>query len=219
MCPLPNNLLYNSRQHGLAASSMLIATSEQDEEDNEHKKAEQDEEDNEHKKRTRFTTEDTQPLDYELKKRTRTTRQARQTQPFLLTADAALAACLPAIPTSRIETAGDKRSAALHKHTRTTRQATQTQPFLLAASLETIPAEDWVRTWPAGRTIMLRSTSKGVKDVVDKMRLPAVVRLNRGFWNDARHGTAAEKLEIAMRQLPFMTAWAASPHSNCRIVI
>ena len=41
---------------------MLIATSEQDEEDNEHKKAEQDEEDNEHKKRTRFTTEDTQPI-------------------------------------------------------------------------------------------------------------------------------------------------------------
>jgi len=72
---------------------------------------------------------------------------------------------------------GDKRSAALNKHTHTTRQATQTQPLLLAAdapfdaALEAIPAEDWCRTWAAGRTIMLRSTSKRVKDVVDKMRL------------------------------------------------
>ena len=59
--------------------------------------------------------------------------------------------------TSRIEAAGDKRSAAQNKRTRTTRQATQTQPFQLAASLEKIPAEDWCRSWPAGRTIMLRT--------------------------------------------------------------
>jgi len=123
----------------------------------------------------------------------------RQTQGFLFAADAALPACLPAIPTSRIAAAGHN-----HKHARTTRQATQTQPCLLAASLEAIPAEDWVRTWPAGRTIMLRSTSKGVKDVVDKMRLPAVVRLARGFWNKTGN-TADQKLEIAMRQLLFMT--------------
>jgi len=114
-------------------------------------------------------------------------------------ADAALPACLPAIPTSRIAAAGHN-----HKHARTTRPATQTQQCLLAASLEAIPAEDWVRTWPAGRTIMLRSTSKGVKDVVDKMRLPAVVRLARGFWNKTGN-TADQKLEIAMRQLLFMT--------------
>ena len=123
----------------------------------------------------------------------------RQTQGFLLAADAALPACLPAIPTSRIAAAGHN-----HKHARTTRPATQTQQCLLAASLEAIPAEDWVRTWPAGRTIMLRSTSKGVKDVVDKMRLPAVVRLTRGFWNETG-STADQKLEIAMRQLLFMT--------------
>ena len=31
-------------------------------------------------------------------------------------------------------------------------------------------------------------TSKRVKEVVDKIRLPAVVRLSRSFWDDARNG-------------------------------
>ena len=43
------------------------------------------------------------------------------------------------------------------------------------AALNAVPAEDWCRTWAAGRTIMLRRTSKRVKEVVDKMWLPAVV--------------------------------------------
>jgi hypothetical protein len=54
---------------------------------------------------------------------------------------------------------------------------------------------------------MLRRTSKKVKEVVDKMRLPAVVRLRRSFWNDARNDTAAEKLQLVMRQLTLMTGW------------
>ena len=67
---------------------------------------------------------------------------------------------------------------------------------------------------------MLRRTSKRVKQVVDKMRLPAVVRLSRSFWYDAHDGTAAEQLQFAVviRQLPLMTAWAASAHSSCRAV-
>ncbi len=71
-----------------------------------------------------------------------------------------------------------KKEAAQKKRTHTTRKATQTQPLLLAAdapfaaALEAIPAEDWCRTWAAGRTIMLRRTSKRVKEVVDKMHLP-----------------------------------------------
>jgi Ran GTPase-activating protein (RanGAP) involved in mRNA processing and transport len=76
-----------------------------------------------------------------------------------------------------------------------------------AAALGAIPHDDWGRTWAAGRTIMLRRTSKRVKEVVDKMRLPAVVRLSRSFWDDARNGTDAEKLQSVMRQLPLMTAW------------
>jgi hypothetical protein len=89
-------------------------------------------------------------------------------------------------------------------------------PF--AAALEAIPAEDWCRTWAAGRTIMLRRTSKTVKEVVDKMRLPAVVRLSRRFWGGARNGTEEAKLKFVMRQLSLMTAWAASAHSSCRTV-
>ena len=78
------------------------------------------------------------------------------------------------------------------------------------AALEAVPTEDWCRTWVAGRTIMLRRTSKRVKVVVDKMRMPAIVRLSRSFSDDARNGTAAEKLHIVMRQLAVATA-------RCRI--
>ena len=113
-----------------------------------------------------------------------------------------------------------KQAAAQKKRTRTTRQSTQTQPLLLvaaapfAAALEAIPAEDWCRTWAAGRTIMLRMTSKRVKEGVDKMCLPAVVRFSSSFWADARNGTAAEKLQSVMRQLPLMTALV--PHQHTR---
>jgi hypothetical protein len=42
-----------------------------------------------------------------------------------------------------------------------------------------IPDEDWCRIWAAGWTIMLRRTSKRFQEVVDEMRLPAVVRHTR----------------------------------------
>jgi hypothetical protein len=73
-----------------------------------------------------------------------------------------------------------KQPAAQTKRTRTTSQARTTQQTLLAtdyfaAALGALPSNDWCRTWEAGRTIMLRRTSKRVKEAVDKMRLPAVV--------------------------------------------
>ncbi len=46
-----------------------------------------------------------------------------------------------------------------------------------AAALEAIPPDNWRRTWVTCRTIMLRRTSKRVKEQVDKMLLPDVVRL------------------------------------------
>jgi hypothetical protein len=103
-----------------------------------------------------------------------------------------------------------KQPSAQKKRTRTTRQPTQTQPLLLAAdafaaALGAVPAEDWCRTWAACRTIMLRRTSKRVKEAVDKMRLPAVVRLSRSFWYDARNGTNRAKLEFVLRELAAMT--------------
>jgi tetratricopeptide (TPR) repeat protein len=119
------------------------------------------------------------------------------------------------------DTAAAKDDVHAPGHTHTTRQATHTQPAFLAAddsaaflaadafaaALGVVPADDWCRTWAAGRTIMLRRTSKTVKAVVDKMRLPAVVRLSRSFWGDARNGTAAEKLHFVFRQLTLMSAW------------
>ena len=53
---------------------------------------------------------------------------------------------------------------------------------------------------------MLRRTSKKVKKVVEKLLLPAVVRLSRDFWNDCRNGTREDKLKFVLRQLAAMTA-------------
>jgi hypothetical protein len=83
-----------------------------------------------------------------------------------------------------------------------------------AAALGAVPAEDWCRTWAAGRTIMLRRTSKRVEEVVDKMRLPAVVRLSRSFWDDTRNGWKGPKLHFVLRQLAAMVA--RLPHHHTR---
>ena len=69
------------------------------------------------------------------------------------------------------------------KRRRSARAATQTQalwrtPDALAAALEGVPAEDWERTWPSCRTIILRRTS-----------------------------TTAEKLDFLFMQLPLMAVW------------
>jgi hypothetical protein len=111
-----------------------------------------------------------------------------------------------------------KQPAAQKKRTRTTSQARTTRPALLAAdgfaaALGALPADDRSRTRAAGRTIMLRRTSKRVKEVVDKMRLPAVVRLSRSFWDDARNGTEKEKCRFVLRQL---TGMSARPHHHTR---
>jgi hypothetical protein len=108
-----------------------------------------------------------------------------------------------------------KQSAVQKKRTHDTSQAPTTQPAslsadALAAALGALPADDWFRTWAAGRTIMLRMTSKRVKEVVDKMSLSAGVRLSRSFWNDTRNGTEKEKRQFVLRQLAAMT-------SLCRI--
>jgi hypothetical protein len=60
----------------------------------------------------------------------------------------------------------------------------QPPEIAFTAALAVVPAEDWGRTWAADRTIMLRMTSKRVKELVDKMRLPAVVRRRRSFLKD-----------------------------------
>jgi hypothetical protein len=140
----------------------------------------------------------------------------------------------------------DNHPAPQKKRTHTTSQATQTQPLLLAADdfiadLGSIPADDWCRTWAAGKSIMLRRTSKRVrttgksimlrmtskrvKEVADKLRLPAVVRWRRSFWDDVRNGTEREKRQFVLRQLPGVDSPSTpltggiSSHSSYRVVV
>jgi len=67
-------------------------------------------------------------------------------------------------------------------------------------TLEIIPSEDWCRTWPADRTIMLRMTSKRVKNAVDKIRPPTIISFNRSFWNNPNISTS-KKQELMMMYL------------------
>jgi hypothetical protein len=79
------------------------------------------------------------------------------------------------------------------KKSRTTLQTPLLAAGAFTAALAGVPAEDWCRTWPADTTIMLRETSKTAKQTVDKMRLPADVRLSRSFWREHQNLTDAEK--------------------------
>jgi hypothetical protein len=69
---------------------------------------------------------------------------------------------------------------------------------------------------------MLRRTSKRVKEVVDKMRLPAVVRLSRSFCDDDPPnewrcvagpvpGTERTKRQLVLRQIILMIGWCRIP--------
>jgi hypothetical protein len=109
-----------------------------------------------------------------------------------------------------------KHAAHQGKKRRTTVQAALPQPPWLAAdafaaALGAIPANDWWRTWAAGRTIMLRMTSKPVKNAVDKLRPPAIVRLSRAFL-------ANEVCCKRERLLHILTALEKMT-SRCRITI
>jgi len=76
---------------------------------------------------------------------------------------------------------------------------------LFTTVIETVPSEDLCNTWAADRTIMLRKTSKRVKEAIDKIQPPTEVILNKFFWTDScnRDCTVSnnEKLEFIMRQL------------------
>jgi hypothetical protein len=108
---------------------------------------------------------------------------------------------------------------------RDTAKPTNEQPDDLSvdafpAVLGSLPLELWEifimnSTWAADRTIMLRMTSKRVKELVDKMSPTVVVCWRRSFmeeeWYELRvNGTAAEKLLLVFRQLAVLSA-------RCRI--
>jgi len=48
---------------------------------------------------------------------------------------------------------------------------------ILPDFLSIVPSEDLSRTWPANRTIMLRITSKQIKDIIDKKYFPTFIYL------------------------------------------
>ncbi len=102
----------------------------------------------------------------------------------------------------------------------------------LVSLLTVVPYEDRCRTWASFRTIMLRRTSKRVKEQVDKMRLPVIVLLCElwrhdkyrsppGGWcpRTTFHRTPSpsdcpntmENLQIVMNQFPAMLR-------RCRII-
>ena len=115
-------------------------------------------------------------------------------------------------PDGKSKSGKGKTVAEQRKKVHSTIQTTSTEqtPELAAdaftAALGAIPADDWCRTWAADRTIMLRMTSKRVKEAVDKLRPPAHVKASKTFIKDARNGTAAERLQhIIFRRLETMT--------------
>jgi hypothetical protein len=139
-------------------------------------------------------------------------------QPSTLAADAT-AAALGAVPAEECATAK-----------RTKEQPPQLAADSFPAALGSPAPELWHQlweiflmssTWAADRTIMLRMTSKKVREAVDKIRPPAVVCLSKSFWNGTaavklqfvvrklilRKGTAAEKLKFVVRKLALMTVW------------
>ena len=95
-----------------------------------------------------------------------------------------------------------KTVAEQSKKTRTTtiqttpaEQASECPSDSFTAALVTFPADDWCRTWSADRTMLLMMTSKRVKEVVDRLRPSAFVKVSKAFRADTRHGTVAEQLQ------------------------
>jgi hypothetical protein len=80
-------------------------------------------------------------------------------------------------------------------------QEAETPPSLLAAdaldllqflnNLTVYPVEAWSRTWAADRTMMLRMTSKQVREAVDKLCPPTHVKLGASFLHNAVNFTSA----------------------------
>ena len=72
---------------------------------------------------------------------------------------------------------------------------------LFTKVLTTVPAEDWFMNWPADRTIMLSMTTKKIRDIINKINIPAIVCLKWQFWSDQHNGSTEVKLEFITKQL------------------
>lgn len=72
---------------------------------------------------------------------------------------------------------------------------------LFTEVLTTVPAEDWYRNWPTDRTIMLSMTSNEIRNIINKMNIPAIVQWNWKFWSESLNGSTEVKLKFIMTQL------------------
>jgi hypothetical protein len=54
-------------------------------------------------------------------------------------------------------------------------------------------------TWVTDRTIIVRMTSKRVKEVVDKVRRGIVVHLSRSFWDESVEESVNEDKPVARK--------------------
>ena len=88
------------------------------------------------------------------------------------------------VESALLESATMTQEVALESHLALSNRTSEGVESALVATLVAVPAEDLYRTWPAERTMMIRLTSRRVLEVVDKLRMPAVVRLSKIFWEE-----------------------------------
>lgn len=58
--------------------------------------------------------------------------------------------------------------------------------------MSVVPVQDWVATWPADSTVVVRMTSKAMREQIDKMRLPIALRSNWHNLFDHRNGLSLQ---------------------------
>jgi hypothetical protein len=118
-----------------------------------------------------------------------------------------------------------KEADGQQKKTCTTVQAADTPPSLLAADtfdllqflnkLLVFPVDDWSRTWAADRTMMLRMTSKKVRDAMDKLCLPTTVKMRKNFLHNLVNFAAKRS---AYESLSRTTPLLKSQKSVCKTI-
>jgi Ran GTPase-activating protein (RanGAP) involved in mRNA processing and transport len=106
--------------------------------------------------------------------------------------------------------AGQKKQALSRDQASSMEPPSELVAEAFICALETMSTDERYRDWPAERTIMLRMTSKRVKEVVDRFRAPAIMRMRRNLCIQYNNFSFAERLERILLQL-------AARAASCRI--
>jgi hypothetical protein len=119
-----------------------------------------------------------------------------------------------------IQTTNEKRNSAQLKKCPTSMDMSALARDVFVDALAAIPADDWCKSWPAERTIMLRMTSKKVKEAVDKLCPPVVVCLSKKFYKDTVNFTSSQIVLHILTQfstLPSLCRITTANLSGCKI--